>query len=181
MLLMAENQDDRVIWVVVEMHRPKGRIRSRIILHLGEYKDRAEAEAAFLERLSTNATLRAHAELWAVNAAGILSDRKARVRFLLFGVPTGGIAEYADEILRRREQDEKRARARARAALWPMGVPLPAFTLLGLSSHATIAEIKAAYRRRAFQLHPDRGGDHSLMVDLNTAYEDAVQYATWRG
>jgi hypothetical protein len=181
MLLMAENQDDRVIWVVVEMHRPKGRIRSRIILHLGEFADRDEAEAAFLERLSTNATLRAHAELWAVNAAGILSDRKARAKFLLYGAPSGGISEYADDILRRRVQDEERARARARAALWPMGVPLTAFTMLGLSSFAAIDEIKAAYRRKAFQIHPDRGGDHSLMVDLNAAYEDAVQYASWRG
>ena len=38
MLLMAENQDGRVIWVVVELHRPKRRIRSRIILHLGEFR-----------------------------------------------------------------------------------------------------------------------------------------------
>lgn len=181
MLLMAENQDERVIWVVVELHRPKQRIRSRIILHLGEYRNRDEAEAAFLERLSTNAALREHAERWAANAADILSDRKARAKFLLFGALTGGIATYADDLLRQREQEEERARARARAALWSAGVPLTAFTTLGLPSFATIHEIKAAYRRRAFQLHPDRGGDHSAMVDLNAAYEEAVQYAEWRG
>jgi curved DNA-binding protein CbpA len=62
-----------------------------------------------------------------------------------------------------------------------MGVPLTAFTMLGLSRFASIDEIKSAYRRRALQLHPDRGGDHSLMANLNVAYEDAVQYATWRG
>ena len=38
MLLMAVEQDDRIIWVVVEQHRPKGRIRSRIVLHLGQYR-----------------------------------------------------------------------------------------------------------------------------------------------
>jgi hypothetical protein len=181
MLLMAEDQDGRVIWVVVELHRPKQRIRSRIILHLGEYRNRDEAEAAFLERLATNPTLRACAERWAASAADVLSDRKARAKFLLAGVLTGGIADYADEILRRREQEEERARARARAALWSPFGPLSAFATLGLSSVATVEEIKAAYRRRAFQLHPDRGGDHSSMVQLNAAYEEAVEYAALRG
>ena len=91
MLLMAEEQDDRVIWVVVEQHRPRGRIRSRIVLHLGQYRGRDEAEVAFLERLSTDPTLRDVAGRWAANAEDILSDRKARARFLLHGVTTGGI------------------------------------------------------------------------------------------
>lgn len=181
MLLMAETQDDRVIWVVVELHRPKGRIRSRIVLHLGEYLDRTEAEAAFSERLATNPTLRAVADRWAANAADVLKDRKARAKFLLAGVSTGGIAAFADEILRRREQEQEYARARARAALWSPAGPLAAFTALGLPSVATLAEIKAAYRRRAFQLHPDHGGDHAAMVRLNAAYEEAVEYAAWRG
>jgi hypothetical protein len=180
MLLRAENQDERIIWVVVELHRPKGRIRSRIVLHLGEYRDRAEAEAAFVERLATNPSLREYAERWAVNARDVLSDRKARATFLLYGVVTG-IAEYADGILRRREQDEQQARARARAAPWSARSPLTAFTTLGLTRNATIDEIKVAYRRRAIQLHPDRGGDHSAMVMLNAAYEEAAEYAAWRG
>jgi hypothetical protein len=178
MLLMPEEQDDRVIWVVVELHRPKGRIRSRIILHLGQYRDRGEAEAAFLERLSTNPTLREAAGRWAVGAADILSDRKARAKFLLAGVSTGGLAPYADDILRRREEEEERSRVRS--ALLSMGVPHSAFTVLGLHSFASLEEIKAAYRRRALQLHPDRGGDHASMVKLNAAYEDAVLYVTWR-
>jgi hypothetical protein len=181
MLLMAEEQDGRVIWVVVELHRPKGRIRSRIVLHLGQFRDRGEAEAAFLERLATDPLLRAVAERWAASAADVLSDRKARARFLLSGVLTSGIAEYADDILRRREQDEEQARARARAALWATRAPLAAFAALGLPGGATIAQIKAAYRRRAFQLHPDQGGDHAAMVALNAAYEEAVGYASWRG
>jgi hypothetical protein len=178
MLLRAENQDERIIWVVVELHRPKQRIRSRIVLHLGEYKDRDDAEAAFAERLRTNPSLREYAERWAVNARDVLSDRKARARFLLYGVVTG-TAEYADDILRRREQDKQHARARAREALWSASSPLTAFNTLGLTSNATIDEIKVAYRQRAIQLHPDRGGDHSAMVRLNTAYEEATEYAAW--
>jgi curved DNA-binding protein CbpA len=49
-----------------------------------------------------------------------------------------------------------------------------------LPTSASPAEVKAAYRRRAFLLHPDRGGDHAAMVALNAAYEDAAWYAEWR-
>jgi DnaJ domain len=124
--------------------------------------------------------LRAHAERWVANAAIVLSDRKAKARFLMFGVDTGGIAEYADVILRRREQEQAYARTRARAALWTTRTPMHAFSVLGLPSIATIAEIKAAYRRKAIEIHPDRGGDHLSMVKLNAAYEEAVEYAAWR-
>src|SRR3954451_24140994 len=78
MLLMAVEQDERIIWVVVEQHRPRGRIRSRIVLHLGQYRDRDEAEAVLLERLRSSPALRTVAERWAANAEDVLSDRKAR-------------------------------------------------------------------------------------------------------
>ena len=180
MLLMAESQDERIIWVVVELHRPKGRIRSRIILHLGEYFDRDEAEAAFRERLEANPILRECATRWAAAASDILKDRKARLKFSLYGVITG-MTPYADEILRRREQEAEQARARARAASWTRGGPMEAFAVLGLPSTASLDEIKAAYRRKAVRLHPDLGGDHASMVGLNAAYEEALGYVAWRG
>lgn len=181
MLLMAVEQDGRLIWVVVEQHRPRKRIRSRIVLHLGQFRDRDEAEAAFRERLASHPTLRAVAERWAAKAEDVLKDRKARARFLLHGVSTGGIAGYADDLLNGREAAKRQARERARAVSWPSGIPSAAFSTLGLPTAASLAEIKAAYRRRAILLHPDRGGDVAAMVALNTAYEDAVWYAEWRG
>jgi hypothetical protein len=181
MLLMAEEQDERVIWVVVELHRPKGRIRSRIVQHLGEFRNRDEAEAAFLARIQVDPRLREIVDRWAANSADVLSDRKARAKFLLYGALTGGIAKEADAILREREREEERARARARAAAWSASGPNAAFSLLGLSSFASIEEIKNAYRRKAIEHHPDRGGDHMRMVKLNAAYEEAVEYAAWRG
>lgn len=181
MLLMAVEQDERIIWVVVEQHRPKGRIRSRIVLHLGQYRDRDAAEAAFRARLDSDPTLRAVAERWAAHAEDVLKDRKARARFLLHGVSTGGLAPYADALLGRREDAERQARERARAASWPAGIPSAAFATLGLPTAASLAEIKTAYRRRAFLLHPDRGGEAAAMAALNLAYEDATWYAEYRG
>ncbi|WP_337175522.1 DnaJ domain-containing protein [Paludisphaera sp.] len=181
MMLMAEAQDGRTIWVVVELHRPKKRIRSRIVLHLGEFRDRDEAEAAFLERLGTDPRLVELAARWKANAADVLSDRKARRRFLLCGV-IAGVSEHADDILRRREREEEQDRARRRAADWAESGGGPAaFAVLGLPLAASLDDIKAAYRRAAIRAHPDRGGDHAVMVRLNAAYEAAVDYASWRG
>ena len=45
------------------------------------------------------------------------------------------------------------------------------YTVLEVSSHATAAEIKAAYRRLVKQHHPDAGGDDQQMLALNAAWE----------
>lgn len=42
---------------------------------------------------------------------------------------------------------------------------------LGLTSSASAAEIKAAYRRLVKQHHPDAGGDDQRMLALNAAWE----------
>jgi len=42
--------------------------------------------------------------------------------------------------------------------------------VLGLEPGASTAEVKAAYREKARELHPDRGGDTKSFSRVNEAY-----------
>ena len=44
------------------------------------------------------------------------------------------------------------------------------YEILGIQRGATLDEVKAAYRRASKRAHPDMGGSHQAMVELNTAY-----------
>ncbi|MEI7547705.1 MAG: J domain-containing protein [Actinomycetota bacterium] len=47
--------------------------------------------------------------------------------------------------------------------------------MLGVSADADAAELGAARRRLAMELHPDRGGDAAAMQALNVAYDEAMR------
>jgi hypothetical protein len=47
--------------------------------------------------------------------------------------------------------------------------------VLGLSGCPTREQIDDAYRRRALQAHPDAGGGHEQMVELNRARDEALR------
>lgn len=44
------------------------------------------------------------------------------------------------------------------------------YSILGIAPTATPDEIKRAYRQKAMQCHPDRGGSHARMLDINEAF-----------
>lgn len=46
--------------------------------------------------------------------------------------------------------------------------------ILGLEPGATLSEIKRAYRARALETHPDRGGSAEAFRSVQTAYERAL-------
>lgn len=45
------------------------------------------------------------------------------------------------------------------------------YEILGVGKDASADEIKKAFRRKAVELHPDRGGDEGQFKELNEAYE----------
>jgi hypothetical protein len=52
--------------------------------------------------------------------------------------------------------------------------------VLGLDRQATLADVRAARRRLAFDAHPDRGGDETQMREINAAFDAAVAHLTGR-
>ena len=49
------------------------------------------------------------------------------------------------------------------------------FAVLGVTATATLEEVRAARRRLAKELHPDRGGDGVRMQEVNQAFDQAVR------
>lgn len=52
-------------------------------------------------------------------------------------------------------------------------VPISIWALLGVTRDATEEELKAAYRRRVLETHPDQGGDEERLRRVVSAYAEA--------
>jgi hypothetical protein len=48
------------------------------------------------------------------------------------------------------------------------------WSTLGIGPSATVDEIKRAFRKRALETHPDRGGDPDAFRSVRSAYEQAL-------
>ena len=49
--------------------------------------------------------------------------------------------------------------------------PIDPHTLLGVPPGAPLEEVKAAFRRKALEHHPDRGGDAAAFIAVKRAYD----------
>lgn len=61
------------------------------------------------------------------------------------------------------------------AALPPAHAVKPWREVLGVGPNAVEDDVRHAYRELAAIHHPDRGGDHERMAEINRAYEEAVK------
>jgi hypothetical protein len=46
----------------------------------------------------------------------------------------------------------------------------------GIDKHSNVNDIKKAYRKKAMQLHPDKGGNAEEFKALSEAYEVSIQF-----
>lgn len=56
----------------------------------------------------------------------------------------------------------------------------PWYAVLGVRPDATADEIREAYRAKAMERHPDKGGSHAAMSELNAARDEGLQLARER-
>lgn len=59
-------------------------------------------------------------------------------------------------------------------------MPADPYQVLGVDAGADAEELAAARRRRAFDVHPDRGGSLREMQEVNEAYDEAVRLLSER-
>jgi len=53
--------------------------------------------------------------------------------------------------------------------------PTSAWSILGLESTASLVDVKRAFRKRALETHPDRGGEAEQFRKVQAAYEKLVK------
>lgn len=59
--------------------------------------------------------------------------------------------------------------------------PLDPHTVLGVTADATAHEVRTAFRKKALEHHPDRGGDADTFIALKRAYDAIVKRRARRG
>lgn len=69
------------------------------------------------------------------------------------------------------EPKKKRATREGSEPVARTAPPRSAWSVLGLSAGASMAEVKRAYRKRALETHPDRGGTAEAFSEVQRAYE----------
>jgi hypothetical protein len=58
--------------------------------------------------------------------------------------------------------------------------PVDPYMLLGVPAGAPLEEVKAAFRRKALEHHPDRGGDAAAFIAVKRAYDRIVRRRSGR-
>lgn len=53
------------------------------------------------------------------------------------------------------------------------------FDILGVSIDASEDEVKSAYKKRAWDAHPDHGGNNEEMAKVNAAFEVIKKFRGW--
>lgn len=198
MFLRSSKVGGKVYWRVVESFREGGKPKHRTVYNLGPCESREEANARW-EAIEMD-ELRSRAQAKAEPTPDDL--RSAAAAFGAFGGKPAGDdpfdigdwlkARYADfeaGVDRRDGLDDtikahwdaiddfagrpRRSEQRQRTARPRGKVTHDWHVVLGVDRSASMEAIRSAYRRKAVELHPDRGGSAEAMAALNAAYDSA--------
>jgi hypothetical protein len=66
------------------------------------------------------------------------------------------------------------------AAMVASARPVDPHALLGVAPGAPLEEVKAAFRRKALEHHPDHGGEAAAFIAVKRAYDRIVRRRTGR-
>jgi hypothetical protein len=150
-----------------------GKVRPRRIVQLGRFPTIEEAYEHFLgEYLKTKRTGKhapfspAQEKAWRriTRLSGCLTHEQGAAR----QPDMRYLREYQRwERHERRQEAIKKGRERA--------INANPWKILGITKRATADQIKAARDRLAKRFHPDLGGDPSVMIQINEAYETLTE------
>jgi hypothetical protein len=201
--LKSHKAGGHTYWSVVESHRERGKIKHRRVHYLGRRETREDAQRAWDEIEGVDP---APVEPDPVIAGRIWdADRRAKVDRLRAGA--GSWAKFAEDMAGAEDDNITLVTARLLwESLDPYAKPddrdqwervpnawehefdgrrphsgsshPPWAAVLGVPWPATLDQVKAAYRGKAKEVHPDRGGSHEAAVVLNRAYEEALKMLT---
>ncbi len=105
---------------------------------------------------------------------------KGRKELHRYWLPGGvfDLGRYRHDDMERQAEDERRMRdLEDMIRRWKAGDsadPVECFRVLGVSPNATLDDLKGAYRKLAFEHHPDRGGKQENFLRIKSAYDGAV-------
>lgn len=187
--------------VVMEAYRKGDRVHLRKIHDLGPVVGRwtrVGRRRLWEDALAQSDELKAALIRWHRDALDLLSEGRLCDQYAADGVKTPSVESRWEEISRRRAEvkhaEEQAARLKHKEeynrwdrvhereqayehyrrliAHGPTGNS-GCLTVLGLTYPTSEQQIKAAYRRKAVELHPDRGGSNKAMIELTQAYQEA--------
>lgn len=106
-------------------------------------------------------------------------DRAATLLFLALavGLPVIGYACFVLDVrayLRSLRRQLVRLSGGANLPAWAAPTVPRCFESFGLRPSCTEEELKAAYRERVKQMHPDRGGDRTRFLKLQQHFEESL-------
>ena len=106
-------------------------------------------------------------------------DRAATLMFLVLavGLPVIGYALFALDVrayLRSLRRQLVRLSGGGNLPAWAVPTVPRCFESFGLRPSCTEEELKAAYRERVKQMHPDRGGDRTRFLKLQQHFEESL-------